>query len=280
LDQVIHHVNSGSERIRQLQTVGATLSLPGAPSLRANIAMERPRRFRLQAGTGIAGEEIDLGSNDELFWLWVRRNQPTAIYYCRHDQFRQSVARQIIPVEPQWLMEALGVIHFDPAVRHDGPLPHPSGGMEIRSTIPSAEGNLTKVTVVDAAYGWVLQQHVYDHQGQLLASALASRHRYDGTSGVSLPRHVEIQLPPAQMSFTVDVNDYMINRLGGNPVQLWSMPRMEGYPLVDLADPRLRMPQAVPMSTAPLPVPNRIMRLPPPDVGRLPPPYGVYPRRR
>ena len=60
--------------------------------LSGNIAAERPGRFRLTAGTAVTGQEIDLGSNDELFWMWVRRNQPPAVYFCRHDNLRTATS--------------------------------------------------------------------------------------------------------------------------------------------------------------------------------------------
>ena len=34
--------------------------------------------------TALTGPEVDLGSNDELFWFWVRRNEPPAVYFARH----------------------------------------------------------------------------------------------------------------------------------------------------------------------------------------------------
>ena len=71
--------------------------------------IQRPRCFRLRAD-GI-GPEVDLGSNDQLFWFWIKRSQPPAIYFCRHDQFATSRARQMIPIHPNWLIEALGTLN-------------------------------------------------------------------------------------------------------------------------------------------------------------------------
>ena len=51
----------------------------------------------------------------------MRRNQPPAVYYCRHDQFAASQARQMVPFEPAWLIEALGVAEIDPGLPHQGP---------------------------------------------------------------------------------------------------------------------------------------------------------------
>jgi hypothetical protein len=280
LSQIIHYVNSATARVQQLETTGASLSAQGMLSLRANIALERPRRFRLQAG--LTGPEIDLGSNDEVFWFWAKRSQPAAVYFCRHDQFPYAAAREILPVQPDWIAEALGLVYFDPALSHQGPFPRGPDQLEIRSIVPSPDGNLTKVTVIDALHAWVLQQQIYDPRGQLLASAIASRHRYDPIAGISLPRQVDIQLPPAQLSFTIQVADYLVNKLSGNPQQLWSMPHLDGYPLVDLCRPSRPQPIVSPHSFSPgydAPYPLRSVRLPPPYTGSSAPPYGDYPRR-
>src|SRR5262245_23299422 len=71
-EQIIAAVNQNSSRIRSLTATGASITVPdmlGLPLLSGNIAAERPNRFRLTAGTAVSGQEIDLGSNDELFWI-------------------------------------------------------------------------------------------------------------------------------------------------------------------------------------------------------------------
>ena len=125
-EQIIAAVNQNSSRIQSLTVTGATITIPdmmGLPLLNGNIAAERPGRFRLTAGTAVTGQEIDLGSNDELFWMWVRRNTPPAVYFCRHAQFANSNIRQMMPVEPSWLLAALGMVDIDPASVFDGPIP-------------------------------------------------------------------------------------------------------------------------------------------------------------
>src|SRR5688572_11627998 len=139
-DQIIAAVNQNSARIRSLSVTGASITIPdtmGLPTLTGNIAAERPGRFRLTAGTAF-GQEVDVGSNDELFWMWVRRNQPPAVYFCRHDQFAGSNIRQIMPIEPSWLLAAMGIVDLDPASVIDGPLPRGDGTVELRSRMPSA----------------------------------------------------------------------------------------------------------------------------------------------
>jgi hypothetical protein len=164
-EQIVAAVNQNSSRVQSLSVSNASITIPnmmGLPLLSGNIAAERPGRFRLRAGT-LGGPELDLGSNDELFWLWVRHNQPPAVYFCRHSQFANSNIRQMLPVEPAWLLSALGMVGIDPASVISGPLPsvRGSGTVELRTWLPSAGGNLQRVLLIDATRAWVVEQHIY-----------------------------------------------------------------------------------------------------------------------
>ncbi len=234
IDRVIAVTNANSDKIQQLQSTGATIKVPGVPALRTSLSYERDKRFRLIADTSITGVELDMGSNDREFWMWVKRNRPPAVYFCRHEEFHTSAVREVIPIEPTWIAEALGVVYFDPRGRHDGPYPRGEGEVEVRTKIPTPEGEVTKVTVLHSAHGWVLEQHMFDATGKRVASAVASHHRYDAGTGVTLPRHVEVDLPTIEMSFTLEVSDYIVNSLTGDPEMLWTRPERNGAPPVDL----------------------------------------------
>ena len=237
-EQIIAAVNTNSSRIRSITATSASITIPDTmnlPILTANIAAERPGRVRITAGTAITGQEMDLGANDQLFWMWARRNQPPAVYFCRLDQFANSAIRQMMPVEPSWLLSAIGMTEIDPAQVIDGPLPRSDGTVEIRSLMPSASGNLQRVTVIDARRAWVVEQHVYDPTGRtLLASAVAESHQYYPNEQVSLPQRISLRLPTAGLALKIDMGRVVINQLAGDPVQLWTMPAFDGYQKVDL----------------------------------------------
>jgi hypothetical protein len=108
--------------------------------------------------------------------------------------------------------------------------------------------------VVDDARGWVLEQHLYDQRGQRLASATASDHRRDPATSVTLPRHVEIQWPAAQLSLKVDIRDIEINTLGPGSGHLWQMPAFDGWANVDLGDPNFQLPTPAAVEPAPQPI--------------------------
>lgn len=237
LPQIMAAVNQNAQKIVSYQTNNATITIPGAlgiPALKGNIAAMRPGRVRLQASTSLTGPEVDMGSNEELFWFWVKRNEPPAVYFAKHSQAAGSAAQQLMPIEPQWLLDAMGLAEFKPTDRHDGPRPgRDKNTVEITSFVQSQNGPLTKRTVVNSRNAQVLEQHLYDGSGKLLASAISRSHRYFPETGVSLPQEIEIRIPPAELAMTIDVGTVELNRLVDNPA-MWSLPAIQGSPAVDL----------------------------------------------
>src|SRR5579871_3289511 len=71
-------------------------------SVRATIAVQQPRNFRMTAES-LVGNEVDVGSNNERFWFWVRQGD-RAVYTARHDELHR--AKLPIPFQPDWIIEA------------------------------------------------------------------------------------------------------------------------------------------------------------------------------
>ncbi len=240
LEQVIAAVNQNNSRIQSLYSGSATLSGPGYPTLRAHIAFQRQRNFRLRAETGLTGPEVDLGSNDQIFWFWIKRSQPPAVYFCRHDQFPTSQARRMIPIDPNWLIEALGTLEINPALPHQGPYPDKGNRIQIRTILETPEGPNMKVTIVDAVSAWVMEQQIYDARGQLRARSVAEGYRREPRSGLYVPTAVQVECPEAQFSMRVDLGAVEVNQLQGDTRGLWALPSYPGSPLVDLGNPNFR----------------------------------------
>lgn len=237
--EVVAAVNQNTSRVRTYSTNNASirlLGMPGLPALSGNIAAEMPSRFRLRAGTTFTGGEVDLGSNEELYWMWSKRNDPPGVYFARHAQHAGSAAAQMLPIEPAWLSDALGLVQLDPNVAYVGPTPRADGSLELRSQSQGPTGLIERVVVVDPTYAWVKEQHVYDGVGSLLASAVAEDFRYDPVAQVSLPRRVTINIPRADVSLAIDTGSPAVNVPLGDPQQLWALPQVAGTPQIDLGN--------------------------------------------
>jgi hypothetical protein len=255
LEQLLTAVNRNTDSIDSLRSIDARLAVKGVPTqATVDLAFERPRRLRFRAGTGITGQVLDLGSNDDLFWFWTSMNPQPALFFARHDQFALSPNRNMIPIEPLWIIDAMGLPHFDPNHRHDGPYPKGNSLVEIRSRIPTTEGESTKLTLLHQQYAWVMQQQLYDPRGRLVASTQADNFEYFPHAAAALPRKVAIELPAAQLSFTVETQGYSINLSSGDGSE-FALPQEQfpNAPLVDLADPRLNPQAAAPTQPAYVP---------------------------
>jgi hypothetical protein len=253
LEQVIQTVNANSSQIESFSTNRATISVPGAPALRASVAFEQPGRLRIQADTPMsAGPEFDLGSNDEEFWFFFRGDPQKAVYYCRHDQFNQSPARTNLPIAPGELLDALGLAQFDPALAHEGPVARRDGKLVVRTIRQTEEGPVTKVTVVDPWAGSIVEQQFYDARGQLALQTLAWQHRRDPASGRTMPRVIDVICPPARFRMRVNLGDVAINTPLADRGDLWMRPQFAGFSQVNLGDPNFHV-ESAPTTQPPLP---------------------------
>ncbi|MCC7084898.1 MAG: hypothetical protein IT427_07815 [Pirellulales bacterium] len=286
LEQIAEKVNGNTALILSAQSTRATLKADGVPPMGANLAIMPQRRMHLQ-GTFV-GPRIDMGSNDESFWIWIKDNPQPAVFVCRHDQFARSNARQMIPIEPERLIEALGLAHIDPRLALGPPQVVGANRIEIDSRQPSELGELKKKTIVDGWNGLVLEQHIYDSLGMLLASSFTSRYKHDPTTGAALPRTIEIQWPTAKMSFKLEVSDWVINQIPSDNTALWAVPHPADYPVVDLADPNIQfVAPGAPAASSPATPPTISTRALHPPVEPMPngpqsdlpplPPDEVYP---
>lgn len=242
LDQLIEQLNRTSA-IERLNCGTVTLSAAGAPmELSGNLSWHRPSNFRLQAypgATRMLGDALDAGSNAEKFWLLTKfPGDPATLYYAWHQQFEtQTGPRRILPVSPLWIREALGVIEFDPAWQHDGPLERPDGKVEIRSLIPTPRGTYERIAIVEPTRATIQQLVLKDPDGKMVASAQQGEHQYYSAINASLPHRVDFQLQPNEgevLAFTLRIGFYTINEATGDEAQRFVMPESTGFRSFDL----------------------------------------------
>ncbi|MEM6471775.1 MAG: hypothetical protein AAF802_19605 [Planctomycetota bacterium] len=257
LQDVVNAVNRTSA-IRELSTNTASvdvLSMPAVPTLSATMNVRREKEFRLRASLPIVmGAGLDLGSNNELFWFEVPEGMSRTLFYARHADYQRRLNRAVLPVDPSWVIDALGLVQLDPAQVVAGPVLRPSDGkLELRSTMPTPAGLFQRVCYVDAAAGHVTDQLLYDPAGKLIAESHATNHLFDAGVGCSLPHAIEIKLTPATdppLHLRIDIGQYAINQILSGDPNLFVLPQGAAN-VVDLST---LSPAAVSSATNPLAV--------------------------
>ena len=223
-----------TQTIQQLSTNTATvevLSMPSLPRLSGTLNLSREKRFRLRAALPVVlGAGMDMGSNEEMFWFEVPEG-PTmskTLYYARHEQYRQQLGRAVLPVDPTWIMDALGLAQLDPATVVAGPVRRDDGKLEIRSIMQMPDGIYQKVCLFESSAGYVTDQFLYAPDNRLIAKSKASNHRYYEDQQCALPHRVELHLTPAvgePLAMQIDIGTYVVNQLLTDDPQLFVMPQ-------------------------------------------------------
>ena len=206
-------------------------------TLSANIAVARPRQFRLRA-TLLGANEVDLGSNAERFWFWIRRSEQPYVITVGHDDLSRVRNQLSLPFEPDWLIEALGV---SPLAEGEWSVASSRPGQHRLTLVAerrSPRGELVRRRlVVDTCLGVVIEQSLYNETGRLIAVAKLSDHRQDAETGIVVPRRIELEWPEAQLSLLIRLKEVEINP-SPIPASTWEVPRGLGSGPIDLVTRR------------------------------------------
>ncbi len=245
LTELVEVVNRTSG-VYQYQLPAVNVRLAGMPTLSATLDWQRERNFRMRGGLSrMTGVDFDLGSNDEIFWMSSRHDMAPTLYYAYHAQFESQLNRQILPVSPLWLVEALGIISIRPEHVTEPPQVGPDGLIRLSSIVPSPAGNYFRTLHIDAKQGTVKQIMLRDPNGRLLANAVLSRHEYRSAINASLPRTTQVQLMPVggePLTLEVSFEFYRINEDVQLDTSKFANPPTEGFQVVDLANLNLGSP--------------------------------------
>lgn len=242
-EQIIQRIASQSQNVEQLQT-DVRVAVDGMPTLRGNLAIEKPNRLRLNAGLlGVTELGIDVGSNEDVFWFWTKVSSPgqePGFYFAKHNEYKNSTLQRTIPIQPEWLIDALGLIQFEPGDQVTGPFTRPTDELlELRIYRTVGNQKTLRGIVIDPQYGWVVQQSIYDANGRLMAYANSDKHEHYPEFNLSLPSRINFTAydPDGnKIVLKVTASRFKINSIYGDPNQLWSMPNPQNVPVFDLVN--------------------------------------------
>ena len=239
LEQVKEEFNKRYASIQSLSTSTAVFSASNAPvSMRScSIVYEKPKRLRVRGGVALMGTELDLGSNDELFWFWGKRLEPKAIYYANHSEFANNPARSIIPIEPEWLIETLGIIELKDTDTHEGPKRDDDGNLQVTSYLQTPRGTYPRQITFNPQTGAILKYAIYTPNGLPFVGAILSDHEVDPVHGILYAKKIVITCPDADVTITINMGTVSFNSSGSFVPDAFVMPTYPGYIPVDLCSP-------------------------------------------
>jgi hypothetical protein len=120
-EDLVQYLNANSERVQTLRCDDLVVTVSHgvlSTDLHGQMMCQRPRNFLMTAGM-LGKTEVDLGSNSEEFWYWIRRGDNYQIHCSYKDLNEGRVRRLPFPFQPEWVIEALGLGTYGPADQYE-----------------------------------------------------------------------------------------------------------------------------------------------------------------
>jgi hypothetical protein len=183
-DQLVTYVNDRATRMQSLYYSDVKLTasdhnVPLPATLRGSMAANQPRNFRMTAKALAAN--VDLGSNSDQFWVYFDGAGARPMFvFASHSDFEAGKAKIPggIPFEPDWVMQALGMITLPPNNQYTAPAPDQRNRTYTLSWPATTPAGVSVVKEIvfdgDPAIGskpQVKRHLVKDTKGKLICSA-------------------------------------------------------------------------------------------------------------
>jgi hypothetical protein len=117
--QFVSFLNRQAELIQSISYTDVSMSVGTGgiiePSLSAELDCAKPRSFRMKGSHALQSGQVDLGSNDQFLWVYVRHAQQGMpnYMYARNDDLNSGRVKLPIPFDPDWVFMALGMSGVD-----------------------------------------------------------------------------------------------------------------------------------------------------------------------
>jgi hypothetical protein len=242
---LIDYLNDNAKRVNTLQVndldVDATMDSQSF-NLRGRIYAEKPKNFRMKV-TLFGKDEVDIGSNPQEFWFWALKNPDKYQYFCSYKDLNAGRVQMMpLPVQPEWVMEALGLGPYGPADKY---LLENEGQNLIRliEKTKSPQGYaVRKVIVINRKEMKAPQPQVTalllldDATGREICSAHITSTTQDRVTGAIIPLKMELRMPAQKMKMALRLDGVTVN--GQIAATAFARPQMAGVEQFNLATGR------------------------------------------
>jgi hypothetical protein len=214
---LIKKINERNEAIRNFSVDSMPIKFQqNKISLRVNgqLALQKDKHFRLIISHKLSGKELDIGSNENIFWFWSRRMKPPVYNFASYDNLSKTMLRSTL--NPNWFMEALdfGKLSFNSkAYKYNDNLML----SEERNAINGEQ--LTSIILIDPKKEVVLGKYLYDSKNRMLASC-----EYSDFAN-QIPNKINICWHEENIKMIWDLSKIKINQ-NINP-GIWEMPNVK-----------------------------------------------------
>jgi hypothetical protein len=219
---LVEYMNQNAERIKEGQAVQSTRVSINCSQGRQSVGLEGmmvcqyPRNFRLKANL-LGQPGADVGSNNDEFWYWISKADPPYVFHCSHADLQQGKVRRLpFPFQPDMVVNALGLAHYDDKKNYEVKVGANHRTIELIEEATSPQGEpIRKVTVfnrnqVQAPNPQVIAHVLRDPQGKEICTATISEVVVNQQTGAILPTKVQLSWPGEKLKMNMQMYDLQV----------------------------------------------------------------------
>lgn len=221
VENLITYLNQNADRIPPGQAVSSRnvpidVNADGQKvGVDAKMTCQAPRNFLLR-GVVFSSPAVDVGSNDQEFWFWSREIRPPYLYHCSYDNLAQGVEVPF-PFQPDMIMSALGLAHYDPVKRYQLHIEDDHKGHKAilltEQALSPEKKPIQKITVFAAHQvrqpeePQVLAHILKDERGKVVCRANIRSAQQLRENGMIIPRIVDFHWPEQKLKMTMRIEN-------------------------------------------------------------------------
>jgi len=254
--QLVGYLNDNSGRVDTIRSTELDMTCSvGLQSfgVRGKMIAQKKHNF-LMAADVFGSREVDLGSNDQEFWWWIKKNEPPYQFFCSYDDLKSGRVGKIpFPFQPDWIIDALGMGSYGPPDRYK--LEIEGDKLKLVEKTLSPQGQpVRKVIVMNRRPVRAPTPQVTafllldDASGKEICSAHISETQVDGGpkgKGGILPRRIEFRwaMPDNRtLKLAMKVDGLSVNP--AIPAETFGRRPLDGVPSYNLATNKVDRPTA------------------------------------
>lgn len=251
---LVNYLNDNADRVRTLRCEDLDLTCSqGSQSigLRGKMVMQRPRGLRMSADS-LGNRIVDLGSNDQEFWYWVKQAEPPYQFFCAYRDLQEGRVKHMpFPFQPEWVQEALGLGSYGPPERFKLDLSDPETYRLVEQTRSPQGAPVKKIIVLrrrpvnpptPQATDYILLDET---TGKEICVARIADVQEDRATGARVPRRIEFRWPSQRLKMAMVLNGLAVNP--SVPATAFVRQPLQGVPSLNLANGQLEGAPGTPL---------------------------------
>jgi hypothetical protein len=214
--QLVDYINERAKLVSTLKcrTVDIDVKENGKtqPGVRAIMVCQKPRDFRLQ-GKAAIGSVVDIGSNKDELWFWIKYMEPEGVYHCTYDDLANGKVKSMpLPIQPEWVVQVMGIAEYNDDISKYKVIPR-GDFLELQEQTISPQGQpMTKKTIFNrkpsAGKPLVCQHLLLDARGTTICWAEITEVQQDRSNPqVVLPTQLRMVWPAQKLEIKMKIDD-------------------------------------------------------------------------